>query len=1313
MKQNLTYLPWLILWISAGLLFTLAWPMPPAMAATAATATQDFPFIEPQFERVTGVDMPDDETITSLAQDSRGLIWIGTHHGLVRYDGYRFRKFNHKDGDPHSLSDDYIVALLATKEGRIVVGTRSDGISVFDPSTEHFTHFRNDPKNPDSLSGGMIWSMTEDQEGGIWIANNEGINHLPRSSKRFAHFKHNAQANSLMDDKVRSLLWDKTGRLWVGGIKGLQRMSKDRKTFETIIQNRNVQMLFQAQDGKLWVGTRDHGFGWLMPDPPAPEPHVPHWQPLNQASNTWVVGIAQPYPDQIWLSTYGGGIYVLAASDGRQIHHLLHDASRPGSLALDTVRPMLQDSAAWLWVGTYGGGLQRINTHNTMLRLLRHSLKQTKTLSQPDIRAMLELANGQILFGSNNNGIDIFDRLQGRIGDYRPGVLPDGSIMALAQTPDGSIWIGTQKQGVLGQLAGSKHWTSLPGLPDLLILKLLVATDGSIWAGTANGVARMARPQNALGETALRFELLHDTQGKPMRNSVFALAQDRQGRIWIGSNKGLWLHVPGQPDLINIQPEPNRANSLISAQITGLLIDRDDHLWIATDKGLEYMQSWDGKQAQFEHISALLGQAGKPLGDQLLEDQAGRIWTSEAIIEKVQSSPSPSPSPNPSSSKKGQTPTSPWRMTPLTKADGMDVGPVWTNAYTKTRDGLLLFGGTKGVAIIDPTQFKPYDYAPPLVVSELEINGKTVAPSGLAKNLSTLTLPPTQRTFAIEFAALDYAEPNKNRYQYRLEGYEKDWVNTDANHRSAAYGNLWPGLYTLQVRGTNRMGVWSPHELRIPIRILPAWWQTWWFGIALLLSITTLIAAIMQKRTHNLRQQQRILEQQVQERTSELLTANEELLQSVKTLRKLGHIGREITANLDADTVFQSLYLYMAGLLNAPTMIIYRINSTATALDAVFGRDKGHVIPTHRIALDSPTSHAAQAARERQELLIHFHPNTQNTLLPISPLPTLPPMHSALFAPLFVDDKLLGVMTIQTDTENTYNERERQIFRTLSAYGAIALANAATMFALRKAQGQLVQQEKMASLGNLVAGIAHEINTPLGTTLVAISGAESAWHTLKNALAAGSLSKSLLESSTTEGIEYTALALKTANRAAELIDLFKTIAINTDSDSNQIVELELSHYLPELLGLIRAPLTHKGCKLELSITPGLTIKLVPEALTEALSRVLVNALDHAFTDGRIGTLQLNAQSNTKGDGVIITISDNGHGISPQNLPKVFDPFFTTKSGLHGHVGLGLHVAYNHVTQRLKGHINITSTLGEGSRVEIRLKNLSNLQKENA
>ncbi|MEN9866292.1 MAG: hypothetical protein RL748_1882, partial [Pseudomonadota bacterium] len=701
-------------------------------------------------------------------------------------------------------------------------------------------------------------------------------------------------------------------------------------------------------------------------------------------------------------------------------------------------------------------------------------------------------------------------------------------------------------------------------------------------------------------------------------------------------------------------------------------------LWISTDKGLLRLTSWDGKQALFEDISSLVGQAGKAIGGNIQQDRAGRIWTKEIMLDPQR-----------------------MQMRPISRVDGMDIGASWLGSYAQTRDGLLLYGGAQGLAIIDPARLANYDYAPALVITELKINGQVQAPGSLLQPGSKLTLSPQQRTITLEFAALDLAEPRKNRYQYRLQGYDKEWIEADADHRSANYGNLWPGRYTLQIRGSNRMGVFSKQELALHLQVLPAWWQSIWFGLLLLLALLGLIVALVQLRTRYLRQRQLLLEQQVQAATrelrqkqSELVAANASLSLSVDTLLLLGDIGREITANLEADIVFQSLYLYVGGLLNAPTMTIYRINSAGTLLEAVFGREGEQPMQMRNIALDSPTSTAARVVRERQELLLNF-----DKLDDANHIPGTRKMHSALFAPLIVGEQVLGVMSIQSDQIHAYGERECLIFRTLCAYGAIAMANATAIAALREAQAQLVQKEKMASLGGLVAGIAHEINTPLGTTLTAISGTADAWHTLQDASSSGRLNKSILSASTKEGIEYCELALHAATRAAELIKVFKSISVQAGNDYP--VQVKLAEYLPEVLALLQTPLDQSGCQLQLEVGPDLSLRVVPEALTEALTRILVNVFDHAFDDGRQGSLLITADV-LDAEWALISISDNGVGIAPADLPKVFDPFFTTKSGIQHHVGLGLHVSYNQITQRLGGKISISSQLGQGTRVEIRL-----------
>ncbi len=599
-----------------------------------------------------------------------------------------------------------------------------------------------------------------------------------------------AQPTSLGDDKVRSLLQDRDGRLWVGTVSGLQRLSRDRHTFENMAGSTqedaahgvDVETLFQAQDGKIWLGTLKHGAAWLQPHPPGPaqaaakEALPLQWLALGQSqpgqlglSHPWISGMAQLQADELWLATRGGGINIVAASDGRVLRHLRHDQSLPGSLALDSVKPLLLDRSGLLWLGTWGEGLQRFNSKNRMVRLLRHS----------------------------------------------------------------------------------------PHLPQ----KFLLARDGSLWIAGSQGLGLWREGQD-------RIERLNDPQGKPMQSRVSTLAEDQQGRLWVGSSSGLWLLEPGSRQLRAFHPEPGRADSLLSNYVYGLLVDRKNRLWVSSDKGLQLLIGWQGQQPQFANISERLDSVGVIFGANLMEDQQGRIWTEGAVIDPQQ-----------------------MRVTLYFKVDGMDIGTIWNASYAQSRDGLMFFGGTKGVAVLDPSRFQRWDHVPPLVVTELKINGlpsplQELASSNPLRQPPRLTLSPEQRHFSIGFAVLDFAEPQKNRYEYRLDGYDKNWIETDAEHRSAEYGNLWPGQYTLQVRGSNRLGDWSQHELSLTIQVLPRWYQTWWFFLLLASLLLTALAAVIQARTRYLRQRQQELEALVQSRTLALKNTNQELQESNASLKQ-------------------------------------------------------------------------------------------------------------------------------------------------------------------------------------------------------------------------------------------------------------------------------------------------------------------------------------------------------------------------------------------------------------------------------------------
>ncbi len=1018
-------------------------------------APDGFGFLQPRFETINNDELMTELVITALAQDTQGFIWVATQNGLIRYDGYRCRIFRRNNNDRHSLAGDYIVSLAAGKDGRIWAGTLSDGLSVYDPATEAFEHFTHDPRQASSLSAGKVLALLGDTQGGQWVATNEGLDYLPLGAKQFRHYRHEpSQPNSLQDNRVRSLLQDKTGRLWVGTVNGLQTLDIGAKEFEPAAQNafagKDIQALFQAQDGKIWVGTKAHGAAFVKLDGSV------HWvggqaQETSLSvslSHAWVRDFAQMQADQIWLATPGAGIHVLSASDGQVLQQLRHDPTVPGSLTHDSVVPLLLDRAGLLWIGTWGGGLQRFTKQNNITGILRHGPGLTNGLSQAIVTSVLELDNGQILLGLDNNGIDIVDRQRGVVGGYRAvldqtGALPDPSIRALMQTTDGAIWVGTQRKGVVWREPGGKLWQTVAGLPSPLVRALLQRRDGSVWAATGEGLARWQGAHNSAGQ--VQFEAVPDEHGKPMQFRAHVMVEDAQGRLWAGTENGLWVLPVGAAGWHSIQPEPGRPDSLVSALVVGLLVDSRNNLWVATDKGLERLRHFEGKVARFEHIISRPSSTDIDWGSSLLEDPAGRIWTDLAVFDQAQQ-----------------------QAYSLGKAVGMDMGGSVMGAYAKTRDGWFLFGGMQGLAMIKPNRFQVWNYMPPVVLSGLQINGQTTPLGSLAKPQPVLTLRPGQRDFVFEFAALDYSEPKKNRYQYRLQGYDKNWISTDSDHRSAAYGNLWPGSYTFEVRGSNRAGQWSTQELRIPVRVLPAFWQTGWFVALLLLCAGSGAIAALRWREAHVRTKARAtadaLQNLVDARTADIL--------------KLSVIGQELTATLDMEQAFERVYRQVQARLDADVFMIGIVepggasgsSGSGTSLVAVDGiafvykMEHRQRLPNTILDREDGPHPALWCVCEQRELILDSRAQWQQFVSSANAggLSSLPPpdladnaMETVVYLPLLAEQAVIGCLSVQSPQVHAYDQDQLEFLRILASYTAIALSNSAAHNALTQSHEEL------------------------------------------------------------------------------------------------------------------------------------------------------------------------------------------------------------------------------------------------------------------
>ncbi len=1095
------------------------------------------------FETVGDAEQIPDHNITALAQDLQGFIWIGTPSGLIRHDGYRFRRFElQPDGDAGpSARGVFVRTLLVARDGRLWMGTDADGLWVFDPVRERFRSVQRQEGLDDGLLHDNVRALAEDGDGSIWIGTRSGLNRwradrpadCPLLAATPAASANSSEPSRCLlerfvqrlgpttrstDERILALLHDSAGELLVGSWNGLSRRQADG-SFERLFAEPQAQptlaglqllSLTRLVDGRVAVGTAQDG-AFIIDTGRTTLQRIP--------SDASAAGIAsyslvmlQPRPDELWMGGFGG-IAVLDAASGRLLRALRPDPAVPGTLAHDQVRTMLLDRAGQVWIGGYGGGLQRHDPGISAVRVLHHSPSRSEGLSSTTIGAVLELANGEIWIGTRDNGIDRYDPQQGFIDGWRaepddPQGLSHPLVQSLAQTRDGAVWVGTLAELHRYDPAQDRfeRFQTGMGLSGNTARRLLAGRDGRLWVGSNVGLYYWEN-----GATGLIH--VPDSRGQRASADVNALAEGPDGRIWVGTNAGLFSKAVGESVLHPVRGEGAEDDRLARLTVVGMLMDSDGQLWIDGSEGLlqltglRLVADCDDPSCApvvvLRSVGRELGLAAEPVGANLMQDRRGRLWTQRYVIDPATGT-----------------------VHELTRADGVDIGTAWFRSYTQTRDGLMLFGGNRGLLMVDPERFQPWDHQPPLVVSELRIDGKVRPPLEWADGLRLL---PGQRSLSVEFAALDFSAPQRNQYRYRLSGFDPDWIVTDSSRRLASYSNLWPGRYELQVEASNRAGQWVDQPLLLPLRVLPAFWQTAWF-LGLMLGLTVALVMVWVRRhTARLRAHERELEATVNLRTQQL-----------------------------------------------------------------------------------------QQAKERAERAL-----TQ----------------------------------------------------------------------LQSAQQHLVAAEKMASLGQLVAGVAHEINTPLGTALTAASHLGDEVRGLQVKLDTRSLRQSDLGDFLQTAQQAGELVNHNLTRAAQLVRSFKQVSADRSSDERR--EFVLADSLSDLCENLRLSWKPRLIELELRCPPDLQLDSYPGTIGQIITTLAGNALLHAYAPDQCGRLQIDVQA-THADMVRLMFSDDGQGIAETDLPRVFEPFYTTRRS-EGCIGLGLHTAFNLVRARLGGQIEVFSVVGQGTR----------------
>ncbi|MBL0041753.1 MAG: PAS domain-containing protein [Xanthomonadales bacterium] len=1235
------------------------------LGATVLPAAEPSTIESVRFHSITveqGLSQP---TVRAILQDRRGFVWIGTLDGLNRSDGNRIRVFRHRPDDPSSLSDNHVAAMVEDAEGFLWIGTGGGGLNRYDPEADRFEHFRHDPAAADSLAGDGVTALARAADGAIWVATSAGgLQRIRPGQRRFEAARDSATLPGL--NATRVITARRNGHLLIATRLGTCEIDAEgalvRDWHDPELGALDSYVVDEGADGAVWIGSGDAGLFRMRPDG-----EVTRWRERPEGLSGNAIRALQVGQDgAVWVGTLTG-LTRIDAHDG-SLHNWRYDPYGRVGLGAHRIESMMIDRDGLVWVGTWANGISLHDPNSSGFRLAPFRPDDPRYLPRPTAIAVAPASAGKLWIGMHEEGgVALLDPRKGVERVYRhdpedPDSIGSSTVQALRQTRDGSLWVGSPTAGLSRLAPGAsrfEHFLPIPddptSLPGRNVSGLFEDRDGALWVATlGTGVVRRCAGCSGFE----RFESL--TGGRHLPLQVVNLSyQTRDGAIWFGlRSEGMVRFDPVSGAITHYAPEGEAA--LSSGVITYLLEDRVGTLWVATQGGgLNRGERDSDGRYRFRAIRRSDGLGSDAIAA-LVEDHEGHLWISHST-----------------------------GITRLSLADETLVNFDWSEgtqslgyfvgAVAHDDNGEIYFGGLEGLTLFHPDAVREPRPPKPPVVSAISVLGSNSIVGADAESASRRLMPRDGRValthrdkvINVDLTAFNFTHPASTRYAYQLDGFEDQWIALAVGTSTASFTALPAGDYALRLRAAGP-GSKAWIESREPLRIVvsPAPWWSWWawslYGLVALLAAWALVQRAARFARARLEQQQR-------------LRQSEEWLSMA-----LESSGDEIW---DADLASGSIVRRNA---NPETVIPDRERLN---LQDIFSA----VHPDDQQAYLDAYHAAVKGTSERMKASFRIATRSGGWLWALSYGRVVERDAAGRATRLIgVSRDITDIMQHEEALQKLNAELEHRVdARTRDLQSANGQLRR-TLDELRLAQKQLVESEKMAALGALVAGVAHEINTPLGIGVTAASHLETESKRVQVLVAEGALKRSDLDMYLGTAADSSELILRNLKRADHLVKSFKQVAVDQSSEQRRVIEL--AEYLDEILTSLHPRLKRTQHEVVVDCDPAIRVNTYPGALYQVIVNLVINSLVHGFEGIEQGRVQIAVRAEA--GQIELDYRDDGRGMDESVRTRIFEPFFTTKRG-QGGSGLGMHIVYNLVTQMLGGTVSCDSTPGNGVRFLVR------------
>lgn len=1270
-----------------------------------------------RFEELSIADGMAQSSGNTIMQDKQGYIWIATQGGLHRYDGYGFKIFTSVPFDTTSLSDSWVWGTNEASNGDIWLTTEGGGLNRLDPNTGKAVHYRHNPDDSTSVSSDRLFHPFEASNGDLWVSSfSNGLNRMRAGAEgKFIRYHHNPKdPNSITSQQLYWLSEDSNGQIWAGSANGINRIDPETEKISRYLNDPerdtgygsplNVlgQYFPPGNQGIAWLAT---GNGLVRMNTETGdhkrfliEPNKSGVNPLN------FIHQVEPDPTDpniLWVGGPGTGI---ARFDMRteQFTSYRNDPRDQYSLKDNQVVSLLLDRSGMMWAGTATSGVNAFNPGAVNFRNIKNIPDDPSSLAPGIVWGIYEDSQGSLWVctdvGAAGYFLTQFDAITRKVKRYRhnpndQNTLLPGSFRAFAEDEDGQFWVAggvglnmfDRKTGKVIRFRHERKEENR-GRNAIFAMEPLAADRSKLLIGSVGGLDHFDTRTQKFTHIPL------SSDSSEIGPGVFSMLQDHSGNVWLGTNKGL-LHVNSSGQVTIASAYDPRDTTKISDNSIYSIVERKAEpgiLWLGLSNG-GGLNRFDTSTGLATHITTEEGLPSNTLYG-ILEDENGTLWMS---------------------TNNGISNYDPddRQIRNYGLDDGLMALEFDQNAFAKGASGVLYFGNGMGVTAFEPKYLSTNTKPPQVVISDVKLfnksmGGESDSPFRQALEMNQpIKLRYDQNEISIAFVALHFANAAKNIYSYQLEGFDKEWVDA-GNQRSATYTNLPPGDYTFRVKAANADGVWNETGASIQLTIMPPWYRTWWAYAIFVAVFAAGVFAVDRLQRYLLSKKER---ERAALREAELRAEAENKRRA--DTEELSKIGRAITSSLSIDRIIETVYENVNSLMDAAIFGVGIYNKERNRLDFPSTKEEGVMLPPYSNHLDEEHWLSIWCFKNQKEIVISdFEKEYSKYLSSFSqPIAGKTP-NSIIYIPLILQGKVTGVITTQSFTKGAYTEYHVNLLRNLAIYAAIALDNASayrkldsTLSELQSTQTQLIQSEKMASLGELTAGIAHEIQNPLNFVNNFSEVNKELIEELVQELKSGHTEDALVIANDIKGNEE-----KIVFHGKRADGIVKGMLQHSRSSNGVKEPTDINAIADEYLRLAFHGLRAKDksfnatMKTEFDTSLG-KVNVIPQDL----GRVILNLITNAFyvvTEKKqtaqngyeptvtVGTKELS-------DKVEIRVTDNGNGIPKSIIDKIFQPFFTTKPSGKG-TGLGLSMSYEIVTKLHGGELKVETKENEGTTFKI-------------